>query len=409
MERGHVCGPRIPSGAARRSLLMRTAGYPRPFHGFARRLAIRSLSAAAPLSPHLENAPTRRSHCQPLRMHSLNIERLADSRCGVPGASVMVCVCAGAPVPVWAASVPLLTYACTAVADMSGACPPRSLLVESSSAFGNPRLTFHAARTLSDMGVGGILLGDAVGGGLGGVRSGATQARGGVRAAKEMLHCVRAAKAAGQHHGGAVSDGRLLVLVRSLVSQSEGLFPRGEELRRLRAALACGADGVVVDVSGSRDDRLERVQGLCSELLPSRGVAGKGAESDRGAMVLVRMAAGSRVLSEMEQAKLVSAGVCGVLRPDDVSLRAAAAAQACLHSLLSEEGRHGSSEEIAADHGGHDGGGEEEGSSKASGHGLSPRSGAEVGERVLGTEEMQRLAAGARNAGLQLVDELHLE
>ena len=98
VERGHVCGPRIPSGTARRSLLMRTAGYPRPFHGFARRLAIRSLSAAAPLSPHLENAPTRHSHCQPLRMHSLNIERLADSRCGVPGASVMVCVCAGAPV-----------------------------------------------------------------------------------------------------------------------------------------------------------------------------------------------------------------------------------------------------------------------------------------------------------------------
>ncbi len=259
------------------------------------------------------------------------------------------------------------------------------------------------------MGVGGILLGDAVGGGWGGLRSGATQGKGGVRAAKEMLHCVRAAKAAGQHDGGAVSDGRLLVLVRSLVSQSEGLFPHGEELRRLRAALACGADGVVMDVSGSSDDRLERVQGLCSELLPARGRAGKGAESDKGAVVLVRMAAGSRLLSEMELAKLVSVGVCGVLRPDDVSLRAATAAQACLRSLLSEEGRHGSSEEIAADHGGRDGGGEEDFNSKASGHQLSPRSEAEGGDRMLEAEEMQRLAAGARNAGLQLVDELHLE
>ena len=379
-------------------------------------------------------------------------------------------------------------YVCTAVADMSGACAPRSLLVESSSAFGEPKLTFLAARTLSDMGVGGVLLGDAVGGAWGRVRAGAAR----VKAGTEMLHCVRAAKAASQHEVGAESDGQFLVLVRTLVTHNErgeaqrhqvrdgGEAERAEkeELQRLRAAIACGADGVVVDVSGSCDDRVVRVQRLCSQLQPSScGGVEKGAsthttgaqarltgvDSGRGAMVLVRMAAGVRVLSVVEQAKLASAGVCGVLRPDDVSLRAAAAAWACLRSLVPEEGR--SPEELAADSGAESldaGGGREggegerwsfisrepedgehpcspdTGSNCAEGtlrmgaqafshspapthagdarggggncghHEETPRAEAREAKGVLDAEEMQRLAAGARN-GLQLVEELHLE
>jgi hypothetical protein len=396
-------------------------------------------------------------------------------------ASVCVLACVSGPV-----LMPL--YVCTAVADMSGACAPRSLLVESSSAFGEPKLTFLAARTLSDMGVGGVLLGDAVGGAWGRVRAGAAR----VKAGTQMLHCIRAAKAASQHEGGAESDGQFLVLVRTLVTQNERGEARRhevqdggeeerterEELQRLRAAVACGADGVVVDVSGSCDDRVVRVQRLCSQLLPSSGGGVEegasthtigaqarltGVDSGKGVMVLVRMAAGVRVLSEVEQAKLVSAGVCGVLRPDDVSLRAAAAAWACLRSLVPEEGR--SPEVLAVDSGAESldaGGGREgvegerwsfksresedsehprsqdTGSNRAEGrlrmgaeaflrspasthvgdsrggggncgdHEESPRTEARGAEGVLDAVEMQRLAAGARN-GLQLVEELHLE
>jgi hypothetical protein len=363
---------------------------------------------------------------------------------------------------------------------MSGACAPRWLLVESSSAFGEPKLTFLAARALSDMGVGGVLLGDAVGGAWGRFRAGATQ----VKAGTEMLHCVRAAKAASQHEGVAEAE-QLLVLVRTLVTQNERGEARQhqvqddgeeerterEELQRLRAAMACGADGVVVDVSVSCNDRLVRVQRLCSQLLPSIGggvekaarLTGVDSNLGKGVMVLVRMAAGVRVLSEVEQAKLVSAGVCGVLRPDDVSLRAAAAAWACLRSLVPEEGR--SPEVLASDSGAEslDAGGGRSGEgerwrfiSRESEDGEHPRSsdtgsifaegrvhvGAEAfsqspapthvgdargggggnwgdheeglraeargGEGVLDAVEMQRLAAGARN-GLQLVEELHLE
>lgn len=373
-------------------------------------------------------------------------------------------------------------YMCTAVADMSGACAPRSLLVESSSAFGEPKLTFLAARTLSDMGVGGVLLGDAVCGAWGGIRAGAIR----MKAGTEMLHCVRAAKAASQHEGGPESEGQFLVLVRTLVTQAErrevrrhGVYDGGEEetghiappvldeqreeLQRLRAALACGADGVVVDVSGSLSDRLARVQHLCSQLLASSGGGVvPGVDPVKGVMILVRMAAGSRVLSEVEQAKLVSAGVCGVLRPDDVSLRAAAAAWACLRSLVPEEGR--SPEVLAADSGGEsldagvmregvdrendsfisrepeDGerscssdtgsnGAEERarigaaafshspapahvedarGGGNCSGHEERLRAETRGTEGVLDAVEMQRLAAGSRN-GLQLVEELHLE
>jgi hypothetical protein len=330
------------------------------------------------------------------------------------------------------------------------------------------------------MGVGGVLLGDAVGGAWGRFRAGATQ----VKAGTEMLHCVRAAKAASQHEGVAEAE-QLLVLVRTLVTQNERGEARQhqvqddgeeerterEELQRLRAAMACGADGVVVDVSVSCNDRLVRVQRLCSQLLPSIGggvekaarLTGVDSNLGKGVMVLVRMAAGVRVLSEVEQAKLVSAGVCGVLRPDDVSLRAAAAAWACLRSLVPEEGR--SPEMLAVDSGAESldaGGGREgvegerwsvisresedsehprsqdTGSNRAEGrlrmgaeaflqspasthvgdsrggggncgdHEESPRTEARGAEGVLDAVEMQRLAAGARN-GLQLVEELHLE
>lgn len=142
-----------------------------------------------------------------------------------------------------------------------GACAPRRVVVESVGAFGGARATFLSCRALAAMGVGGVVIGDGIG-----------PAR--TKTASEFLHCVRAAKAAAQReldelHAQAGAAAGMLVLARTLVAQKlrdrtrlpreeegeraeEEEMERGreevEEMQRLRAAVSCGADGVLVDV-----------------------------------------------------------------------------------------------------------------------------------------------------------------
>ena len=252
-----------------------------------------------------------------------------------------------------------------AVADLSGAWPARGVLVESCSAFGNARATFLAAGTLADMGVGAFLVGDAAGGGWDGEALH-------TKTAQKFLLSVRAAKAGALRHG----PGGMLVLVSTLVGQRNRAQAREqggtrerngretdvsaadelrdcetqmeggrkaseeEEVRRLRAGLACGADGVVLHICSSQANRLAQIERVCSQLSPPGKHAHKASGQTKcaGGMVLVRMGAGVRVLSATEQSTLVQIGVCGVLRPDDVAVAAAASVQACLQALLAEGG-----------------------------------------------------------------------
>ena len=151
-----------------------------------------------------------------------------------------------------------------------GACAPRRVVVESVGAFGGARSTFLACRALAAMGVGGVVIGDA-GAGPRGVGE-CAPAR--TKTASEFLHCVRAAKAAAQReldelHAEAGAAAGMLVLARTLVAEKlrdRTSLPREEEgerdakeemerereeveeMQRLRAAVSCGADGVLIDV-----------------------------------------------------------------------------------------------------------------------------------------------------------------
>ena len=142
-----------------------------------------------------------------------------------------------------------------------GACAPRRVVVESVGAFGGARATFLACRALAAMGVGGVVIGDGI-----------SPAR--TKTASEFLHCVRAAKAAAQReldelHAEAGAAAGMLVLARTLVAEKlrdRTSLPREEEgerdakeemerereeveeMQRLRAAVSCGADGVLIDV-----------------------------------------------------------------------------------------------------------------------------------------------------------------